>query len=421
MRLILPVAVVIGVGCLAGETLVLAKGGPAAAASLGERLAAAVKALADTKPTPVEATKVKGSKSNSSERIEGLVEGPVLLATTVKGSKSNSSDRSGGGIKATATYVKAVDKSSPILIRVAKGEVEEAPAGTLTIDRDLVLPAATPIALSAGIYTVALLDAKHHVQPGRTEAIVTVRGWDPQKRLVGAIFVDAAALALWMTTPPDQQQSADFYANAVILNLLASMLEEAAAEPSLADALVAAVKAITATNPTPVEATNLNSSKSNIYKTGGPVDQPVALATKVKGSKSNTSERDGGLKATATQVGGGKAMLERMRSEAGESPVGSLTIDRALVLRASTPVTLAAGTYRVSLLDAKHHKQPGRTAWIIEIKGPDGTTVGGIDVDAEALAHEATHTVQQKFADVWPNAVVLNLLVSLLEESAGGR
>ena len=55
------------------------------------------------------ATKVKGSKSNTSERASG---GSVDAASTVKSGKSNSSDRAKGGSADAASTVKSSKSNS---------------------------------------------------------------------------------------------------------------------------------------------------------------------------------------------------------------------------------------------------------------------------------------------------------------------
>jgi hypothetical protein len=64
---------------------------------------------------PQEATTVKSSKSNSSDRLGGTGGGSPAEATTVKSSKSNSSERlggTGGGSPAEATTVKGSKSNS---------------------------------------------------------------------------------------------------------------------------------------------------------------------------------------------------------------------------------------------------------------------------------------------------------------------
>ena len=414
-RVVMGIAVA-SIAWIASESRVFARGeapAPPPTPTLEQRLASAVKALADAHPTPVDATKVKGSKSNTSERVAALLERPVPLATTVKGSKSNSSDRE-SGIRATATYAKTTDNASPILLRVAKGEIDEAPVGTLATDRDLLLPAGTGILLPAGTYTVGLFDASHHVEP-QARAIVTVRGWDPQKKLVGAVLVDADALARQLTTPPEPLPSAESYANAVILNFVVAQLQE---PPDFGAAILAAVTSLTGSKPTPVEAINLNSSKSGVYKTAGAAAKPVPVATKVKGSKSNSSERESGIVAASS---GERWAWSTFAMNGGEAAIGTLTTKRALVLPTKAPVRLEPGTYRVALWSEAHLKEP-HGELVVAITAPDGTTLGGILVGPLAVAPVSGPPAgMDVYGDVWFPAVVLNFLVSMLEEPAAVR
>lgn len=242
MRRIQRVVVMIGVGCVgllglpglnrAGSKIALAKGGmgappvapvpaaPVKVATLAEALVAAVKALTDTNPTPVEAVNLNSSKSNRIAAIASLIANPVLCATSVKSGKSNSSERIKPGAPPVlkATYLKAAAASQPLL-QVAKGTLDEAPVGTITTDRALMW---MTVRLVGGTYVTELRKGS----TGRGGPATTVVVLGPDGAAVGGIDVNSAALVAQLVTPPAQQQYAEIWANAVILNLVVSMLEE---------------------------------------------------------------------------------------------------------------------------------------------------------------------------------------------------
>lgn len=286
--------------------------------------------------------------------------------------------------------------------------------GIVTTGADLSFHGAT---LPRGVWGVGA-SAPGPDSPWITVEIVFVGGGGAHR---AEFDVPRAALAAALAPAPDDLTRVRL-GQAVLLNLAAARL-------LLAHRIEAAVRALVEEKPTPVEATNLNSSRSNIYRVVGLVDHPVTITT-VKGTKSNSDNRaaaagSGGIRGSAryrqieTERRADKAspLLARVaRGEEPEAVVGSLVLDRRYSLR-QHGILLGRGTYTLVLLDASHHKPPGRTEPIVEIRGPDDAVVVGVAVNGDALARQLmTPPPLEQFRRRLPSAIVLSVVASLLDE-----
>jgi hypothetical protein len=185
--------------------------------------------------------------------------------------------------------------------------------------------------------------------------------------------------------------------------------------PALEPRLVAAAKALTDTNPVLIGEANL-AAKHSPNLSGELIDVPVVCATTVKSSKSGKRAAPM-LSATYERAATpSQALLQVAQRATAEAFVGTITIDRELALRArdaSRAVQkIPAGTYGVALRAREKEVLVG-----VEIQGADGTTMGGVAVNGDALARQLVTPAELKlYADFYANAVILNFAVAMLDE-----
>ena len=409
---LLAVAALTGLGLVA-PSVAWAKGGPptppqkpapaAAAALSGAAVKAALDVLLTSSPWDGERPAAGGPQPPAPFDGASFAD-PVPHVGGGSGVELAVSDPGSEGLKGKPKTAR--EAASTSIRGVADGTADWALAGRLSLAQDKRFRGAP---LASGGYVVSVRDSKGG--PSVVAVLAVLNG----KAIVEMdVAREGLARVLDSAAGAEAQQR---LAQAAVLNFVAARLD-------LADRLDGAVKAVLdGGKPEPCLATNLNSSKSNIYRVAGSTETPVALATTVKGAKSNSSDRraggGGGVRAVARYAQGDPvaAAARVAKGEAEEAGVGSLVLDRDVVLPAGGGVELKAGTYDVGLLDGKHHKTPGKTDPIIVIARADGTVAGGVAVNGPALARQLmTAPPQEQFAKAFAPAVVLNVLVAALEE-----